>query len=150
MSDRKKLLPCPFCGGDVSVALGGDEADVHYFITRGYGKNACKCRVFMEGEKFDKVSESEVYARHKAELIEAWNRRPADTRISELLSDIEEFCKDQRERHIDDSVCGLCEYDADHGLDGYANECPGFEGSDCFRMRESYKRRFLDEVRANG
>lgn len=75
MSDNKMLLPCPFCGGEVSVAFGGDEAGAHYFITRGYGKNACKCRVFMEGEKFDKESKPKEYERHKAELIRQWNKR---------------------------------------------------------------------------
>lgn len=40
-----------------------------------------------------------------------------------------------REKNCDDGICGLCKFDADHGLDGYANECPGFETDDCFEWR---------------
>lgn len=46
----------------------------------------------------------------------------------------EETCKDIRETHVDDSVCGMCIEDCDHGLDGYANECSGFHQDDCFRL----------------
>lgn len=46
----------------------------------------------------------------------------------------ESTCKQIREEHIDDSVCGMCIEDCDHGLDGYANECSGFEKDDCFRL----------------
>lgn len=46
----------------------------------------------------------------------------------------EETCKQIREEHIDDSVCGMCVEDCDHGLDGYANECSGFSEDDCFRL----------------
>ena len=41
-----------------------------------------------------------------------------------------------REKNCDDGICGLCKFDADHGLDGYANECPGFETDDCFEWRD--------------
>lgn len=46
----------------------------------------------------------------------------------------EETCKQIREEHVDDSVCGMCIEDCDHGLDGYANECRGSEEDDCFRL----------------
>ena len=46
----------------------------------------------------------------------------------------EETCKQIREEHVDDSVCGICIEYCDHGLDGYANECRGFEEDDCFRL----------------
>ena len=58
-------------------------------------------------------------------------RQTIRTNIDELMKELEEIFSDIRERHVDDSVCGLCEYDCDHGLDGYANECPGFERDDC-------------------
>lgn len=67
-------------------------------------------------------------------------------KIIELLDVIQEICDDQRQRHGDDSVCRLCEYDADHGLDGYANECHGYETDECFSLSEQFKRRFLEEV----
>ena len=40
-----------------------------------------------------------------------------------------------RETVCDDGICGLCKFDAEHGLDGYANECPGFESNECFEWR---------------
>ncbi len=75
MNKKRKLFPCPFCGGEVSVARCGDDVECYYFITRGHNKNACKCRLFMEGEKFDKYSSPKEYARYKQELIKTWNRR---------------------------------------------------------------------------
>ena len=71
--DYQKLLNCPFCGGEVSIALCGDGFDAWWFITRGHGENACKCRLFMESEKFNKDSEmADIVA---DDLIAAWNRR---------------------------------------------------------------------------
>ena len=46
----------------------------------------------------------------------------------------EETCKRIRDLHCDDSVCGMCIDDCNHGLDGYANECKGFYQNDCFRL----------------
>ena len=46
----------------------------------------------------------------------------------------EETCKDIRETHIDDSVCGMCAEDCYRGLDGEAFECSGFGKDDCFRL----------------
>lgn len=46
----------------------------------------------------------------------------------------EETCKYIKETYADDSVCGMCIEDCDHGLDGYANECSGFERDDCFTL----------------
>lgn len=59
-------------------------------------------------------------------------------KVESLLEVIEEICRDVREKYVQDDVCGLCEYDCDYGLDGYANECPGFERDDCFRLREDF------------
>ena len=67
------LKPCPFCGGEVSIALCGDGFDAWWFITRGHGENACKCRLFMESEKFNKDSEMADFVAD--DLIAAWNSR---------------------------------------------------------------------------
>ena len=75
------LLPCPFCGGEVSIALCGDGFDAWWFITRGHGENACKCRLFMESEKFNKDSEMADFVAD--DLIAAWNRRTGnDTNVA--------------------------------------------------------------------
>ena len=68
MSDLK---PCPFCGGTVSVALTDDgDGSKWWFITRGDEDNGCRCRVFMESDKFYGNGRAE-----KKALIKAWNRR---------------------------------------------------------------------------
>ena len=46
----------------------------------------------------------------------------------------EETCKDMREKHVDDSVCGMCVEDCYGGFDREAFECSGFEKDDCFRL----------------
>lgn len=104
MSKNKRLLPCPFCGGEVSAALGGDNADVYYFVTRGNGKNACKCRVFMEGEKFDKGSRPGEYEINKAKLIRQWNKRSK-----------KKYCYTGKHYDVFEGVC--CNGNSDHRAD---------------------------------
>lgn len=65
-----------------------------------------------------------------------------------LIDELEEIFSDIREKHVDDSVCGLCEYDCDHGLDGYANECPGFERDDCFKLKDEIKREWIEQMQS--
>lgn len=68
-------------------------------------------------------------------------------KINELIELIDDMSKSIRERHIDDDVCGLCEYDGNHfiGPSGdYLQECPGFERDDCFCMSEDFKSRYID------
>lgn len=76
------LKPCPFCGGEVSMALTGTGTVNWPFITRGLSKTKknCKCRLFMEGERyFIGCMDSEAAAKNaKKDLAEAWNRRVAD------------------------------------------------------------------------
>ena len=71
-------------------------------------------------------------------------RRQAEYKIKALVNEFEEILSNIREKNVDDSVCGLCEYDADHGIDGYANECPGFERDDCFKLNEKYREEWLN------
>lgn len=71
----EELRECPFCGGEVTVALGGDEERGFYFITRGIKENRCDCRVFMESERFYHDEDKEVKEKAKIDLIKRWNRR---------------------------------------------------------------------------
>ena len=64
-------------------------------------------------------------------------------KLTRLINEFEMIISDIREKEVDDSVCGLCEYDADHGMDGYANECPGFEKDDCFRLKDEYRKQWM-------
>ena len=52
-----KLKPCPFCGGEVTVAEGS------------------YCHVFMESKTYYFDSSEKDKERIKADLIEAWNKR---------------------------------------------------------------------------
>jgi hypothetical protein len=69
-----------------------------------------------------------------------------EANINEFLNELEMIFSDIREKNVDDSVCGLCEYDCDHGLDGYANECPGFEKDDCFKLKEEYRNEWINKI----
>lgn len=64
--------------------------------------------------------------------------------LFELLNDV---CKDVRETHVDDSVCGLCEYDGAHISESgdWACECPGFDSDDCFCMKKSLRKKYGQE-----
>ena len=76
--------------------------------------------------------------------IDCISRKAVQTRLKEIINEMETIFANIREREVDDSVCGLCEYDCDHGLDGFANECPGFEKDDCFKLNEKYRAEWLD------
>lgn len=71
------------------------------------------------------------------------SRHHVEIKLKELVNEMEEIFSNIREKNVDDSVCGLCEYDCDHGLDGFANECPGFEKDDCFKLNEKYRSEWI-------
>ena len=50
-------------------------------------------------------------------------------------ADLKSMADWYRDSVCDDGICGWCKQDADHGLDGYANECAGFYKNDCFEWR---------------
>ena len=66
-------------------------------------------------------------------------------KISKFIDGLEEIFADLRERHVDDSVCGLCEYDGAYiGQSGdWCNECPGFDKDDCFKLKGKYREEWL-------
>ena len=68
------------------------------------------------------------------------------TNVIDFINELETIFSDIREKNVDDSVCGLCEYDCDHGLDGYSNECPGFERDDCFKLKEKYRNEWINKI----
>ena len=71
---KVELKPCPFCGGEVAIALKGNDY-VQWFVTRGFGENKCTCRIFMESDLFTKGDSDSDKNKVKNNLIEAWNRR---------------------------------------------------------------------------
>ena len=70
------LKRCPFCGKKVAIASMSD-GDEHWFYVFSPYKDTdhCRCRVFMESEKFrDGASNAEI-ASIRRELVNKWNRR---------------------------------------------------------------------------
>ena len=68
--------------------------------------------------------------------------------IDEFINGLEEIFADLRERHVDDSVCGLCEYDGAYmGQSGnWCNECPGFERDDCFKLSDETRKKWKAQL----
>lgn len=62
--------------------------------------------------------------------------------INELYTLYDGLCKEIREKYEGDDVCGLCQYDGAYvGESGdWMNECPGFETSECFCMKNSIRK----------
>lgn len=77
------------------------------------------------------------------DLIE---RQAVRYKLTALVNEFEEILSHIREREVDDSVCGLCEYDGAYiGQSGdWCNECPGFEKDDCFKLKEKYRKEWTD------
>ena len=67
-----------------------------------------------------------------------------EKKLTKLIDEMEEIFADIRERLVDDSVCGLCEYDCDHGISGFANECPGFDMDDCFKLSDEVRKKWME------
>ena len=67
-------------------------------------------------------------------------------KLTALVNEIEEIFADIRERKVDESVCGLCEYDGAYLSQSgdWCNECPGFETDDCFKLKEKYRKEWTD------
>ena len=86
-----QLKPCPFCGGEVSIALTEHNGFGLWLITRGRKENACSCRVFMESRRFIiELDGSFDGSKEREELIERWNRREPVNNILQRLEEIAE------------------------------------------------------------
>ena len=82
-------------------------------------------------------------------MDELISRQAAQHKINALIDEFETIMKDIRERHVDDSVCGLCEYDGAFMSDSgnWCNECPGFERDDCFKLKDQYRNEWADAIK---
>ena len=76
------------------------------------------------------------------------SRKAAIEALNGIINRFEQILRDIRESKVDDSVCGMCEYDgAFVGQSGdWCNECPGFEKDDCFRLSDECRKRWLESV----
>lgn len=46
------LKPCPFCGGEVTIAESSYRQTRWMYVTRGNKENRCNCHVFMESKTY--------------------------------------------------------------------------------------------------
>ena len=100
----------------------------------GIPKDSLKSRLMLEAvEEIKSLRDQLDFQRKLADDNNNSRLRLLDV-IENCKGLYEETCKEIREEHVDDSVCGMCIEDCDHGLDGYGNECSGFERDDCFRL----------------
>lgn len=73
------------------------------------------------------------------------SRKAVKYKLTALVNELEEIFSHIREHNVDDSVCGLCEYDGAYiGESGdWCNGCPGFDKDDCFKLKEKYREEWL-------
>jgi len=106
---RNTLRNCPFCGGEVFIALTSGGTPGNYVelwqIHGGPIEGQCKCRLFMESNIF--WPDESDGAKEKEELIQKWNRR---TETNNILQRLEE--------EINEKICTLT-YEQDIYTDGY-------------------------------
>ena len=76
------------------------------------------------------------------------SRQAALDAVNSLIDRFERILSDIRESRVDDSVCGLCEYDGAYmGQSGdWCNECPGFDKDNCFKLSDECRKRWLESV----
>lgn len=76
------------------------------------------------------------------------SRQAAIDALNGIINRFEQILRDIRESKVDDSVCGMCEYDGAYmGQSGdWCNECPGFDKDDCFKLSDSCRKRWLESV----
>jgi hypothetical protein len=77
------------------------------------------------------------------------SKQAAQRKINALIDEFETIMKGIRERHVDDSVCGLCEYDGAYVGDSgnWCNECPGFDRDDCFKLKDEYRKEWAGAIK---
>lgn len=76
------------------------------------------------------------------------SRQDAIDAVNGLIDRFEQILRDIREANVDDSVCGMCEYDGAYiGQSGdWCNECPGFDKDDCFKLSDKTRKKWTEEI----
>lgn len=100
----------------------------------GIPKTSTESKIMLNAcEEIKKLREQVNFERKLADDNNKSRLRLLDV-INNCKNLYEGTCKTVREESVETYVCGMCRFDCDHGLDGYANECPGFEKDDCFEL----------------
>ena len=137
-----------FGGGWFIVGIDTPEGSYTYHYENKYF-DLFDCEILDYGKHWDGHTEKDV-----TRLLSLPTIQPVATdtnigaTISKFIDGLEEIFADLRERHVDDSVCGLCEYDGAYmGQSGdWCNECPGFDRDDCFKLSDKTRKKWTDEI----
>lgn len=137
-----------FGGGWFVVGIDTPEGNYTYHYEKKYW-DMFDCIDLPRAPHWDGHTEADAETRLMSldpEIKTDWDtisEHDVADKLIRLINEFEMILSDIREKEVDDSVCGLCEYDADHGIDGYANECPGYEKDDCFRLKDEYRKQWM-------
>ena len=102
-----------------------------------------------ETSQTDHIAESDrkvsISCAHENDVI---FRQAAIEAINGMIDRFERLLADIRESKVDDSVCGMCEYDGAYmGQSGdWCNECPGFDKDDCFKLSDRCRKRWMGDI----
>ena len=106
------------------------------------------CELNEEGKTAFRMAIEALSCSENPNNSDCISRQAAIDAVNSLIDRFERILSDIRESKVDDSVCGLCEYDGAYmGQSGdWCNECPGFEKDDCFRLSDECRKRWLESV----
>lgn len=106
------LKTCPLCDGTVTIALMDVNNEEQCFcVTRGTGGNKCNCSLFLQSEKFYNDDSFRKKDKIKLELIDKWNTRKLDEKLTEYLENEKDkqFNKLDNESNINNRTDGIYE-----------------------------------------
>ena len=80
--------------------------------------------------------------------MELISKKAAIDAVNGLIDRFEQILRDIRETNVDDSVCGMCEYDGAYISQSgdWCNECPGFDKDDCFKLSDKTRKKWTEEI----
>ncbi len=93
-----------------------------------------------ENEKDSLTYEFLTYVIHELQQEpsgDAISRQAVEDKLVELCNSLEEIFANIRMTNVDESVCGLCEYDCPAPF-----ECKGFETDECFKLADEIRHKW--------
>lgn len=83
------------------------------------------------------AEEMAIQALEQEPSEDAISRQAVENKLVELCNSLEEIFANIRSTNVDESVCGLCEYDCPAPF-----ECKGFETNECFKLADEIKHKW--------
>lgn len=136
-----------FGGGWFIVGIDTPEGSYTYHYEDNY-YSLFDCEELERGKHWDGHTEKDVTRLLSLPKTQLFKEGTTSDLISKFIDGLEEIFAHIREKHVDDSVCGLCEYDGAYiGQSGnWYNECPGFNMDDCFKLSDKTRREWTEEI----